>query len=152
MRPVGKKGTRCGSLPTPFSTIDQRQGSTLVQLASKCDRSFIVAARQILAKMTLPSDQQEPNTKHKGFGNRRSTHKPPSIKIPSNCTFRLHCICMPQINGIGRNTVAKSATTLIAAGVVAAINVLRHVPGVGGSQALCTGVHWKMDMTIWAVL
>ena len=40
-------------LPIPFSTIDQMHGSTLAQLASICDRSFIVAARQILANITL---------------------------------------------------------------------------------------------------
>lgn len=74
------------------------------------------------------------------------------MKIPSNGTFRLHSKCSLHISGIGRKTVAKSAATLIAAGVVAATNVFKHVPGVVGSQALCTGLHWKMDITIWAIL
>lgn len=42
----------------PFSTIDQMQGSTLAQLASMCDKYFMVAARQILANMTLSAHQQ----------------------------------------------------------------------------------------------
>ena len=74
------------------------------------------------------------------------------MKMASNWTFRFHNMCMPQISGMGKKTVAKSATTLIEAGMVAATKVFRHVPGVAGSQALCTGVHWKIDMTIWAVL
>ena len=82
----------------------------------------------------------------------KTTYKPLSRNIPTSCIFRLRSICKFQINGSGSRTVTTSEAALIAAGMVAAKRGFTQEPSTSVSQALCRGVHWKMERKTSAIM
>lgn len=80
------------------------------------------------------------------------THKPLRRKMPTSCIFRLRSICKLQINGSGSRTVTTSETALMEPGMDTAKMVFTQEPSTFASQVLCTGVHWKTERSISAIL